>query len=132
MGRRTSSESRWTVCGGNRENPPVKVALISRRSAATGGGRVLGSNGSGCGVGFASVEDAAVEDDGMSLGAVVFGVDGEGLAFSLFVSCEESGASTGSEEGSGAERRGDGPRAGRLGGGICGMGKSLCAVYLVS
>lgn len=126
------------VCGGYLANPAVKVDVISLRSAATGGGRVPGSNGSGWGVGFGSVEEGAAEDDEMSFGAAVLDVDGEGLAFSLFVSCdegvvpEESGASTGSEEGSGAERRGDGPRAGRLGGGICGMGKSLCAVYVVS
>lgn len=55
----------------------------------------------------------------------------DGLAFSLFVSCddgvvpEEPGAPTGSEEGRGATRRGDGARTGGLDGGIYGMGKSL-------
>ena len=111
--------------------------MISPRSAATGGGRGPRSNGSGCGVGFGSAVEGAVEDGGMSLEAAVLDVDGEGLAFSLFVSCdegvvpEELGASTGSEEGSGAGRRGDGPRPGRLGGGIFGMGKSLCAFYVI-
>lgn len=79
------------------------------------------------------------------VGAVVLGdvgppaaaatVDGEGRAFSLFVSWEEdaassdeSGASAGSEEGSGARKRGDGGRATGCGGGMLGMGNSVCAV----
>ena len=57
----------------------------------------------------------------------------EGSAFSLFVPCEDdvsawSDASNGSEEGSGARKRGEGGLAGWAGGGMLGMGNSVCAI----
>lgn len=73
-----------------------------------------------------------IEDDEVALVAAVREEIDAGFAFSLFISCddgvvpEEPGASTGSAEGSGATRLGDGVRAESLGGGIWGMGKSVC------
>jgi hypothetical protein len=61
-------------------------------------------------------------------------VEGEvGSAFSLFVPCDDdgsvwSGASNGSDEGSGASTRGEGGRARGWGGGTLGMGNSVCAI----
>lgn len=90
--------------------------------SATGFGRVGGLDADG---GASAVEAGAV----FALAPLFLAPDGDDVLLScLFVSCDDSGASIGSDEGSGARKRGDGGRAGGWGDGMLGMGNSVCAI----
>src|SRR5689334_18360676 len=93
--------------------------------------------------GFGRAAGCGWEDGPGAAGAAVVlaaafrAIEGEdGWAFSLSVPWDDgasvgSGASNGSEEGSGARKGGEGGRAGWGGGGMAGMGNSVCAIWIV-
>lgn len=76
-----------------------------------------------------------VEEGAAFVAAALLAAEGDvGSAFSLFVPCDDdgsawSGASNGSEDGSGARKRGEGGRAGGLGEGMLGIGNSVWAIW---